>query len=164
MASATGVASTTGAQTATGRTTNGVYTISVPVPTTTESQAVGNLPVTGEPTPTATGQSSSSSSGGGGFPNGAIGGIVGGVVGLALLAAAGVFIYKRRERRRANAPIPGTIGSIGPEPKTENTWDMGNNAPGGGEDVPSGRLRYPDEDLPPLGDNPAIGARTSRHY
>ena len=35
---------------------------------------------------------------------------------------------------------------------------------GGGEEVPSGRLRHLDEDLPPLGDNPAIGARTSRHY
>ena len=125
---------------------------------------MGNVPVTVEPTPTATGQSSSSSSGGGGFPKAAIGGIVG-VAGLALLAAAGVFFYKRRERRRADAPIPGTIGSIGPEPKTENTWDMGNNASGGGgEEVPSGRLRYLDEDLPPLGDNPAIGARTSRHY
>lgn len=155
--------SATGVGTATGRTTNGAYTISVPVPTTTESQA-GNIPVTVEATPTATGQSSSSSSDGGGFPKGAIGGIVGGVVGLALLAAAGVFFYKRRERRRADAPVPGTIESIGPEPKTENSWDMGNNAPGGGEEVPSGRLRHLDEDLPPLGDNPAIGARTSRHY
>ena len=142
------------------------YGIVVTVPTTTGSVSPGSTAVVTGSSPTATAQSSSTGGGdGGGFPKAAIGGIVGGVCGVLLLGAAFIFFWTRRQKRRANAPVPGTIEDIQPpEPKSQNEWDGGEIAQNPGEEVPSGRLRYPEEDLPELGESAPIGARTSRHY
>lgn len=143
------------------------YGIVVTVPTTTGSVSPGSTAVVTGSSPTVTAQSSSSDDGdgGGGFPKAAIGGIVGGVCGVLLLGAAFLFFWTGRQKRRANAPVPGTIEDIQPpEPKSQNEWDGGEIAQNPGEEVPSGRLRYPDEDLPELGESAPIGARTSRHY
>ena len=132
------------------------------------SVSPGSTAVVTDSSPTATAQSNSNGGGGGGgggFPKAAIGGIVGGVCGVLLLGAAFLFFWTRRQKRRANAPVPGTIEDIQPpEPKSQNEWDGGEIAQNPGEEVPSGRLRYPEEDLPELGESAPIGARTSRHY
>jgi hypothetical protein len=107
---------------------------------------------------TAPTASSSSSSSSGGLSKGAIGGIVGGFIALLVIGATVLFCCIRRPKRRdprySTDPVgPNPVAAAQdypppdyPPPTKESEAGIESPSTGGVNDIPSGRLRYLDED------------------
>jgi hypothetical protein len=110
------------------------------------------------------------SSGSSGLSGGAIGGIVGGIVGTFIILAALLVWWIRRYRSSFRRPVPLPITPVAPQPPAPKLVESAPASlptiltplPTIVEDVPSGRLRYPDEVLGEP-ESPE-GARLSRAY
>ena len=153
--------------------TSSTSVFSVPpvvVPHTQSSSTVTSSSASTSNTPgsVSSAPSTETSSGSSGLSGGAIGGIVGGIVGTFIISGALLFWWVRRYgaamRRPVPRPITPEVAQWQQPPAPKFVEHAAAPLPTIAEDVPSGRLRYPDEAL----EQPALqepeGARLSRAY